>query len=249
MAIQASADQQAALLELQQHDTALLQFAHKHSTVPEIATVAELESALASLDLRIVAIKTEISDLSLNQAKADNDVQQVATRAKRDEDRIDSGSVTSAKEIEALQHEISSLAKRQAELEDAELEIMLQLDDARSAQKDLETEHERVSSELAQSTNARDSAFADIDQQASAVSQLRQEVASKIDAELLALYDKVRLDSGGVGAALLHRGACQGCRIALDATEIDRIRNLPSDVVVRCEECRRIMVRTAESGL
>ncbi|NBV90350.1 MAG: hypothetical protein EBR84_02965, partial [Actinobacteria bacterium] len=77
----------------------------------------------------------------------------------------------------------------------------------------------------------------------------RNALAGSIDGDLLALYDKVRLDLGGVGAALLHRGACQGCHISLDSSEINRIRELPADEVVRCEQCRRILVRTAESGL
>jgi len=249
VAIQASAQQQAALLELQQHDTALLQCAHKRAIVPEIALIADLEVKLSALELKLVAIKTEISDLSLNQAKADNDVQQVVGRAKKDQERIDSGAITSAKEIEALQHEIGSLAKRQAELEDIELGIMMQLDDAKSVQNELEHEKSAVVQQIEANVAVRDETLAQIDAQARELTVQREAVAITIDAELLNLYDKVRSDLGGVGAALLHRGSCQGCHIALDATEIDRIRHLPAESVVRCEECRRILVRTAESGL
>ena len=249
MAIQASAEQQSALLDLQQHDTTLLQLAHRRSALPQIAQVQDLEAQLGSFQLKLVAIKTEISDISLAQAKADNDVSQVVQRAERDQQRLDSGAVTSSKDLEALQHEIVSLRKRQTELEDVELEIMEQLEEARTVQVGIETQVAATSTELEQATQSRDDEFADIDALIAIEMAARQQVAQNIDSDLLALYDKVRIDLGGVGAALLHRGACQGCHIALDATEVDRIRNLPTDTVVRCEECRRILVRTAESGL
>jgi len=249
MAVQASAQQQAALLDLQQHDTALLQLAHRRSSLPQIAQVQDLETQLGSAQLRLVAIKTEISDISLAQAKADNDVQQVAQRAQRDAQRLDSGAVSSPKDLEALQHEIVSLKKRQSELEDVELEIMEQLEQARGAQAEIEAQVAETTALLEHATQSRDDEFADIDTLSAIEVAARAQVALTIDAELLALYDKIRVDLGGVGAALLHRGACQGCHIALDATEVDRIRNLATENVVRCEECRRILVRTAESGL
>jgi len=74
--------------------------------------------------MRLVAAQTEASDLKLNQLKAEADVDQVVTRTKRDQDRLDSGAVSAPKELESLQHEIATLGKRQAELEDVELEIM-----------------------------------------------------------------------------------------------------------------------------
>ncbi|MCF8528271.1 MAG: nucleic acid-binding protein, partial [Candidatus Nanopelagicales bacterium] len=68
-------------------------------------------------------------------------------------------------------------------------------------------------------------------------------------ADLLSLYNKIRAEQGGVGAAALHRGSCQGCRLTLPPTEIEELRAAAPDAVIRCEECRRILVRTPESGL
>jgi uncharacterized protein len=74
-------------------------------------------------------------------------------------------------------------------------------------------------------------------------------LAAGLPAELLALYEKVRASSSGVGAAALHRGRCEGCHLQLNTTDLNRLRDAPAEDVVRCEECRRILVRTAESGL
>jgi uncharacterized protein len=69
-----------------------------------------------------------------------------------------------------------------------------------------------------------------------------------VPADLLALYDKIRASSG-VGAAMLRRGQCQGCHLSLNTVDLYAIKATPADEVVRCEECRRILIRTPESGL
>ena len=62
------------------------------------------------------------------------------------------------------------------------------------------------------------------------------------------LYEKIRSETG-MGAALFHAGRCGACRIELYGADLNRVKSAPKDDVVRCEECRRIMVRTEESGL
>ena len=249
MAVTASPDQQQALLDLQGLDTKLLQLKHKRAGSPEISQAQDLEVELGSIKMRLVAAKTETSDLKLNQLKAESDVEQVVARAKRDQDRLDAGAVSAAKELESLQHEIATLAKRQAELEDIELEIMQQYEDAQQAVIDLEADEIAITEKLAQVTQARDDAFADIDFESYSIIQQRTELSSGLPGDLIALYDKIRADHDGIGAALIHRGSCQGCHITIDAQEIDHIRNLAPDAIARCDQCRRILVRTSESGL
>ena len=65
----------------------------------------------------------------------------------------------------------------------------------------------------------------------------------------MALYERLREQKGGVGAALLRARQCGGCQLTLDASEIARIKAAPVDEVLRCEECQRILVRTEESGV
>ena len=248
MAPTATPEQQQVLLDLQDLDTALLQSARKRAELPLIAQVRELEVELGAIDYRIVAAKTEVADKTVALRKAEADVEQVVSRVERDQQRMDSGSA-SAKELEGLQHELGSLAARRAELEDVELEVMQGLEDAKDALDGLENDRMRVDNALVQ---ARDNLASEIDEldKADAHTQAkRDEIATQVPVELVALYDKLRVDLGGVGAALLQRGACQGCHISIDASELSRIRTAAPTDVVRCPECRRILVRTAESGL
>ncbi len=176
-------------------------------------------------------------------------MEQVRQRAARDTELLDSGRVGSAKELENLQHEVASLARRQSELEEVELEIMERVEDARAALSTLASDRDDLQTQLDAVIGRRDDAFGDIDGELTWARAERDRLAPGIPADLTALYDKLRADNGGVGAARLYQGRCEGCRMQLTPVDIARIRDAAPDAVLRCEECRRILVRTSESGL
>ena len=240
---------QLRLLDLQALDARLDQIEHRRRTLPQLAQIAELEGRYAGVRDRVVAGETEVSDLERVMAKAETDVEQVRARAAKDQDLLLSGRITSAKELESLQQEVASLARRQGDLEDAELEVMERLEDARGALSGLTAERDGITAERDAAVASRDAAWGDADRDREWVGSERTKVLPDIPADLLALYDKLRADHDGVGAAALHQRRCEGCRMELTPTDIGRIRDAAPDTVLRCEECRRILVRTPESGL
>lgn len=237
------------LLALQDEDTRLAQLAHRAVTLPDSARLSEVEGRLARVRDEVIAAETILSDLERDQARADHDVEQVRERMARDRQLLESGSIGDPKQLQSLQSEVDSLVRRQSELEDIELEVMDRVEGARAAVVQLTTEREALGSEcdtLAASVQEQLSA---IEAERRLVQEQRSLIAGEIPGDLLGLYDKIRADHGGVGAAPLHRGTCQGCRLTLPPTEIEAARAAPADEVLRCEECRRILVRTPESGL
>jgi predicted nucleic acid-binding Zn-ribbon protein len=199
-------------------------------------------------DLVVVA-RTEQSDLEREVAKAEQDVELVRQRAARDHERMQAGTVGSAKELEALQHEVVSLAKRQADLEEVELEVMERLEETQGRLAELELRSADLTTELADLERLRDEAFDGIDKDTDYLAGERGRAAEGLPADLTALYEKLRADNGGIGAAMLQHGRCSGCRLELTPIELGRLRAAPADEVQRCEECRRILVRTPDSGL
>ena len=240
---------QLRLLELQALDSRLDQIEHRRRTLPQLATIADLEARLAALRDRIIAGETEVDDLERGLAKAETDVEQVRARATKDQELLDSGRVSSSRELENLQHEIASLARRQGDLEEAELEVMERLEEARGALGTLTTERDGLRAELDAATAERDESWSAGDRDKEWVGGERSKVLGDIPADLLALYEKLRADHEGVGAAALHQRRCEGCRMELNPNDIGKIREAAPDTVLRCEECRRILVRTPESGL
>ncbi|MBW8484776.1 zinc ribbon domain-containing protein [Actinomadura parmotrematis] len=240
---------QLRLIDLQEIDSSLDRLAHRRRTLPELAEIDRLTARAAELRDAVVAAETELGDLDREQRKAEQDVDQVRTRADRDQKRLDSGQVTSAKDLAGLQAEIVSLQRRQGDLEDVVLEIMERREAADGRASALRDERAAAERELGALTERRDAVQKEIDEESGTTGTARTAVAKDVPDDLLALYEKLRGQFGGVGAAVLHRGSCQGCRLALNTADLNRIRAAADDDVVRCEECRRILVRTPESGL
>lgn len=237
------------LLDLADLDRRADRLAHRRGSLPEIARLAELTIRQSTVADLLIAAQTEESDIGRDQAKAERDVEAVRTRSVRDQQRLDSGAITSPKELESLQHEIVSLARRQGDLEDAVLEIMERRETAAGRVGELAAERDALAAELIRLTAARDAGFAEIDTESASVRAQRAMLVGGLPAPFVALYDKIRGSGSGVGAAALRRGRCEGCRMELSTTELVAIKAAAEDSVVRCEECRRILVRVADSGL
>lgn len=244
--MKASPEAQRRLLDLQAVDTALAQLAHRRRSLPELAEIDTVSRELSALEDERVRAQVAVDDLDRDISRFEKDIEQVRVRKDRDQKRLDAGGAL--REIEGLQHELATLNRRQSELEDAELELMEQKE---TAEATLAEVRERLAAAVARREEAerrRDEALADITKDEEFKISSRGPLAADLPADLVALYDKIRLDSG-LGAALFKSGRCGGCRIELYGADLARVKAAAADEVVRCEECRRIMVRTAESGL
>ena len=175
-------------------------------------------------------------------------MQLVRDRAARNQSRLDAGQ-GSAKDLQALQHELGSLARRQSELEDLEIEVMERAESLTARVTELESRRAELVQRVETLESERDAALAELESEAVRVGSGRADIVAGIGEDLAALYEKIRAASGGLAAAELRHRRCGGCRLELGNVDLDRIRKAPQDEVVRCEECRRIMIRTGESGL
>lgn len=239
---------QIRLLDLQSIDSRLDQLAHRRRTLPEHAEIDKATADHTALKDLVIAAQAQLSDTEREQAKAEQDVEQVRARAARNQQRMDSGAVTSPRDLENLQHETGSLAKRQSDLEDVVLEVMERLESSQTRVTELAARLEHSTVVLKEAEVRRDAAFAEIDADAAKVQRDREAVAVVIPADLLKLYTRLREQQGGVGAARLQQRRCEGCRVEFAVSDLNAIKAEPRDAVVRCDNCGRILVRTAESG-
>ena len=240
---------QLKLLDVQALDARVDQLRHQRSSLPELAEIAELETKHRTMTDQRRDQQIIVDDLTSAQKKADADVEQVKTRRKRDLDRIEQGLIGSPKDLEKMQHELESLERRISTLEDEELEVMEQLEEAQTALDGLVAELAAAEGRLTELGAVRDEKAKSIDEQSAAASAERASEVEEVPADLLALYDKLRVNKNGIGAAELRARQCGGCMLSVDNAELSRIRSLGSNEVVRCEECQRILIRTSESGL
>lgn len=239
---------QERLLELQNIDTHILQGEHRKKSLPELANLTRISIELNELIHQRDQLKVEQSDIKRDLAKAEEDVEQVRGRKKKDEARLASGS-GSPKDLENLQHEVATLERRISELEEVELEVMVRFEEAEKGITALAEKIASLEGEKATLESHVHEKLDGINKELEKLSADRKDLASTIEGELLKLYEKIRSDRGGLGAAEIVRRRCTGCQLDLTAADVAKFAALPADDVIRCEECRRILVRTADSGL
>ena len=240
--MQASTEQQSLILELQLLDNEIMQSNTKLKSLPEIEQLLHIEKRVTAANDELAVVKSEADQIALELRRGEVDVETVTDRITKDEARLSSGNAT-PKELEQLQHEVESLKKRQEALEEIELEIMIRNDAVIARSNTLTTDlaslqtlKDEISGRLQSATNEINKVIAD-------KNTARNLVAGKIEKALIDLYEKIRGNAGGVGAAALVGNKCNGCNLAINAVEMDRIKSLAKDELLRCEECRRILVR------
>lgn len=238
---------QERLLELPLVDQKLAQLAKEQRTSALKDAVTETRASVVLCEEELVGARTRIKDLEREVARAEQDVQTVRSRIDRDQLALDSGAV-SAKQLQDLQHELQSLARRQADLEDVELEIMERSEQAASEVAAAEAAMSQAVANAQEAAAVWDRRADEIAAERAALEQRRAQVVSDLPADLVALYEKIR-DRTGQGAGLLRQRRCGACQLELSSSDLDRVRAAASDDVVRCEECGAIMIRTPESGL
>lgn len=246
MALKASPDDQALLLDLQAFDTKLSQLDHRAKSLPELATLAELAKEIESLRLALMEQTGAADDIKLELSRVESDVEVVEARIARDSERLQGSS--SVKDVAALEQELTALRKRLGDLEEIELTVMERLEEQQAVVDATTAQLADVRARTADVEAARDAALATLTGERSTAAAGRRTIEGKIPAELLALYEKQK-SRYGTGASLLRGGVSLASGVRLLEDELQGIRAAAPDDVLICPSSDAILVRTDESGL
>ncbi|MBA3367064.1 MAG: hypothetical protein H0T99_00030 [Geodermatophilaceae bacterium] len=248
--MQADPFAQLRLLDVQALDSTLRRLEHRRSTLPEAAALDEQTVRVAELHDAAGRVETELADVGREQRRLEGDVETVRARQERDNTRLTSGAITNARELDSLQHELETLTRRQSDLEDQVLDLMERREEMEGRLSGLQASRTEAEAEVLRLSQARDAAHASIEVDSAAAVTQRDDRAAGLPEDLLKLYDTIRAGTGaGVGAAALRARRCEGCRMDVSGTELARARTALPQEVLRCDECRRILVRVTDSGL
>jgi uncharacterized protein len=231
------------LLVLQGLDLRIQQLRHRRSTLPELAAIEANAAARAALVSEMSAVAERQRDLLRQQKRLEDQIAQVTERAGQHEASLYGGTLTNPRELKALQDDIEALRRRQRVLEDEDLEIMEALEPVTASLEALEQQRQTLEAQSAELEAALSTSAADIDTELAGLVAERATAAVTIPDELMAEYQALRNELGGIGVARLEGSTCGGCRLSLSAMEVDRIRRVGPDVRVQCEECGRLLVR------
>jgi uncharacterized protein len=237
-------DPMEQLLAVQAHDTRTTQLQARRRALPERSEAVEVADAIRAADERSEVVEAERHRLDRDQARIDDEVAGLRERSGQADKALYSGSVTNPRELQALQDEVASLGRRIGELEDQELEMMVEREPFDEEASTLAARRAELVARADDVAARLTVAEAEIDAELEAEATARAEAARQVPDDLLAEYEGLRADLDGVGVARLEHGStCGGCHMKLSAVEADRIKGLPADARIHCEDCGRLLVR------
>jgi predicted nucleic acid-binding Zn-ribbon protein len=230
----------AHLLDLQKLDLAIDRLRARISALTAGSELAGARREADEAEARSGELKLQLDVLDRDGTKVEHDIDSLSQKAAAEERRMSSGSVANARELDAIGHEIANLKRRITDREDELLVIMERRETVAAAAKDADLLTGEQRGRVQQVGAAADRELAQVGAELEARETERVAAAARIDPDTLELYEDLRRQKKGVGAAALVDNVCQGCHEQLSAVELDKVRHTQD--VPRCEYCRRILV-------
>jgi predicted nucleic acid-binding Zn-ribbon protein len=218
------------------------------------ARILELERAMRKLDngdaakATLLAARRELArrDDQLKRARvaqSEAETSLKANEAKREQltKRLYGGSVASAREAEAVEHEIADLKEKAGTLETSILESMEAIESGEAAleeQKAVVASREKELADILASYAQKTSA---LQAQAAAAQEERATAAAEVSKPVLAQYDSARRRTKDTGVATLEGVACSGCRMQVPGIALNHLA--ATQDLVACDNCGRLLYR------
>lgn len=232
-----------ALLAVQEHDTTLDQLAHRRTNLPARAELDQIMATITEVERRSDGVEATKHDLVRSQQRLEDEISLLSEKAVAHDKLLYGGSIGNPRELQTLQDEIGALKRRISHLEDQEIELMEQIEPLDADLSGLAAQRSALDDQGGALRGQIAEAEVDIGAEIDKVTAERAELAAGIEPELLAEYETLRPQLGGIAIARLVGGSCGGCHLALSAVEVDRIKRLPPEEPARCEECGRLLAR------
>jgi predicted nucleic acid-binding Zn-ribbon protein len=211
------------LLDLQRIDTAIDRLEQRRGQLEAGEELSAARKEMEEAEARLGEIRLASDAVTSESTRLEHEIESMNAKLAAEEKRMYDGSIANTKELEALQHEIASLKERRSRAEDDLLEQMVRREDldARGASSDAEVRDARARVDALGGDSVRE--LEEIESELAAHREERAAIAPDVDEELLELYDDLRRQKHGVGAAAIVDGVCQACHEKLSAVELDRL--------------------------
>ncbi|TMF05779.1 MAG: hypothetical protein E6I38_11255 [Chloroflexi bacterium] len=232
------------------------------TTAPDVLALQETDLALDKARARLRDVETQtgegeeliaarevvaerqevLKQLRSQLHDAEWSVEDARGKAGGVEQKLYGGTIRNPKELSDLNDDLSSLKTQVAKREDSLLGLLVemeeaekQLESARSALAETDAVWQREQASLL-GEKAR------LEPEIAALETRRENQLPAVDAESMRLYQLLRERHRGQAVAGVERGMCQGCRIALPMSLVQKARS--GGGLVQCVSCERILLVT-----
>jgi predicted nucleic acid-binding Zn-ribbon protein len=237
-----SLEQLEALLLVQERDILLDQLHHRREALPERADLKARASELRIQEAARADVRERHGVVLAEERRIDAEAQAVGERAADVDQRLYSGTVTSPRELQAMQADIEMLRRRRSDLEDEELEVMEQREALDTELEALDASIDALWTSVSDLQSGIASAEQEIDGDIEREEHERAVLAKPIVESLLRDYERRRAQNRGAGAARLVGTTCQACHLTIPSTEAEQIRRAAGAEIAYCDNCSAILV-------
>lgn len=220
---------QAVDLEIEARREALVRV---ESRLGQSGALVEIRAALAREEERL-------AELERSQRLGEWEVEDLRSKAALLEQKLYGGSVRNPKELVSLQQQVEHLKKTGRRQEDSVLDIMTQVEATQSRVATIRRELERMEGNWREEQSSLSREQAELTASLASLEQRREDLVARIDGASLELYQDLSMKRQGRAVAKVEQGMCQGCRIVLPMTELQRARI--GQELVQCSSCERIL--------
>ena len=228
------------LLAIQAIDDEVRRLEHQLDGLSEQQELDELLGQDRLLAEGDADLREQLERSERDQRQVEAEIDALGQRLVEAQTRLYEGSLTSAREVQAVEAEIASTKRRRSEHEDQLLEIMEVTEGIEGRLSELVAVREALAVRIAERTAARDAAAQELLVRIAEVRVRRDPVAAAIPTDLLARYEQAAIRGGGTGVGVLRDQACTACRINFPMSEIDGYLTGPP--LTTCSQCRRLLV-------
>lgn len=231
------------LLDLQRVDSGIDRLLARRAHLPEQVELDEVSAKREETGGVHAEREKAFNEVALQQSRVESEVQMLDDKIKHESDRLYGGEISNPKELAGIQAEIDSLRRRKAHVEDGLIDVMEQREALEKEVGELGAQLADLDGQVGAASERRDSASVDIERELAELEAQRGALRPKLSEGVLELYEELRSRKDGVGVAGLDGTVCKGCHVTLTPAAMDEIKR-SSDPLIRCENCRRILVIT-----
>lgn len=232
---------QKKLIDLASLDFQIISINSKIQNHPLRSRITELQSRIPGIEATKVENQSKIEETKKQINRIEIDADNVKKRLESDKNRLNS-SQTNPKQLPQIQHEIETMTGKLNEIENLELDFLSELEELNLNQENLVKIVKEIVTELNQQKDNLDRDLDQLNKELSVFKDTRNNLVINFEPELIKLYEKIRLDHG-VGAGILDNNKCGACQITISPAEFEEIKKTDPSELVRCENCRCILVR------
>jgi predicted nucleic acid-binding Zn-ribbon protein len=223
------------LLILQDREQKIRQIQIEIETVP--LRRKSLEAQLAESKASVETLRQRVRQAEVDRKKLELDV---GVRAESIS-RLKTQQYQTRKndEFQALGHEIERYENEIHKIEDEELELMVLADKIKADLAAEETQAAATRDSIARQTTDLDEKSKALDAQLQGLTKERSDLATKIDEDLLARFERLFKSKGDAAVVAVEHGVCTGCHMKVTTATAAQVK--AGKEIVSCENCGRIL--------